>query len=186
MKAFIISDSEFMTKTYENLNSRIKDYLAAKGFEAKEARISRDTLAFCKGCFGCWVKSPGECVISDEMAELNHTAMTSDLVVYLCPVVFGQYSANIKNAIDRWLPNMLPFFIVRLDGSTMHPPRYESYPAQAMIGYGDSLTNEDKQLFIDIIKKHRTNVEAFIYSDDMDLAQTLSGFELKRVEGKSL
>ena len=44
--------------------------------------------------------------------------MTSDVVVYLCPVVFGQFSANMKYAIDRWLPNMLPYFITKDDGST--------------------------------------------------------------------
>jgi hypothetical protein len=183
MKAFIISDDEFMTDTSRRLGSQLKEYLTAKGFDIEETAVGRDTLAFCRGCFGCWVKKPGECVISDSMAKINWAAMTSDVVVYLCPIVFGQYSANIKNAIDRWLPNMLPFFIVRPDGSTMHPPRYESYPSQIMIGYGDSLLEEDKPLFIDIIKKHRSNVEAFIYSDDTSLPAVLDKFELSRVEG---
>lgn len=122
MKAFIVSDNEYSTEIYEKLSSQLKDLLSRKGFEIEETAIGRDTLAFCKGCFGCWIKTPGECVISDGIASLNHKAMTSDLAVYLCPIVFGQYSANMKCAIDRWLPNMLPFFMTRPDGSTMHPP----------------------------------------------------------------
>jgi multimeric flavodoxin WrbA len=185
MKAFIISDSEYRTHVFKRLDSQLKEYLTARGFDnIEEAALGRDSLAFCKGCFGCWVKTPGECVIGDGMAEINRTYMNSDFAVYLCPVVFGQFSANIKNAVDRWLPNILPFFIVREDGSTMHPARYGSYPMQIMIGYGDSLDAEDKQLFADIIKKHRRNVEAFVYESDADLAETLDGYTFKRAEGK--
>jgi hypothetical protein len=136
------------------------------------------------GCFGCWVKTPGECVIKDDIGSINRAVMNSDVVVYLCPIVFGQYSANIKNAIDRWLPNMLPFFVTRPDGSTMHPRRYDTYPAQIMIGYGEGLTKQDAELFTDIIKKHRSNVEAFVYNEnDEDLLTCLSSSGLKRVGG---
>lgn len=183
MKAFIVSDNEYATKIYEKLSAQLKDMLLSKGFEIEETAIDRNTLAFCKGCFGCWIKTPGECVISDGIADLNRKAMTSDLAVYLCPIVFGQYSANMKCVIDRWLPNMLPFFMTRPDGSTMHPPRYKSYPYQIMIGYGEGLFEEDEQLFLDVILKHRSNVKAFVYGKETDLSEELEGVELKRVEG---
>lgn len=183
MKALIISDAEYQTPLFGRLNSQLKEYLEAKGFEIEETAVSRDSLAFCKGCFGCWVKKPGECVISDDIARINRAYMNSDIAVYLCPVVFGQPSANIKNVLDRWLPNILPFFYVRNDGSTMHPKRYGSNPMQVMIGYGDSLDAEDKQLFADIIKKHRGNAAAFMFGDT-GLPEALSGYELKRTEGK--
>lgn len=184
MKAFIISDSDFKTEIYEQLRNSLKEYLTAKGFDIEETSVGRDTLAFCKGCFGCWVKKPGECVINDSMANINKAYMGSDLALYLCPVVFGQSSANMKNAIDRWLPNVLPFFIVREDGSTMHPPRYDYYPRQILIGYGDALDAEDSQLFADIIMMHRRNANAFVYESDSELVNTLDGLKLSKVEGK--
>jgi hypothetical protein len=77
---------------------------------------------------------------------------------------------------------MLPFFEIRPDGSTMHPPRYKLYPKQIMIGYGAS--GDDAQLFTDIIKKHRTNVEAFVYGgDDKELLAALDKIEPKRIGG---
>ncbi|MEZ4628476.1 MAG: hypothetical protein R2912_10500 [Eubacteriales bacterium] len=94
----------------------------------------------------------------DAIVEINRNCMTSDVVVYLCPVVFGQFSANMKYAIDRWLPNMLPYFITREDGSTMHSPRYADYPAQIFLGYGENLSQTAMHLFTDINKKHRSNV----------------------------
>lgn len=184
MKALIISDAEYLTPVFERLNAQLKEYLTAKGFGIEEKELDRNTLAFCKGCFGCWVKTPGECVICDGMADINRAFMNSDIAVYLCPIVFGQFSANIKNAIDRWIPNVLPFFIVRKDGSTMHPARYGSYPKQMIIGYGDSPDDEDKQLFVDIFKKHRTNAEAFVYSGDTVLLETLDGLTFERTNEK--
>lgn len=183
MKALIISDTEYDNEIFKRLHSAVSDVLKQKGFGTEEIPISRGMLAFCMGCFGCWIKTPGECVVNDDIARINNAVMNSDAVVYLCPIVFGQYSANIKSAIDRWLPNVLPFFITRPDGSTMHPRRYESYPAQVMIGYGAS-SGDDAQLFLDIIKKHRSDVEAFVYSEnDEELTSSLDGIELKKTGG---
>lgn len=184
MKALIISDKDYQTKEYEGIDSLLCSYLSEKGFETEEKCIGRDELAYCMGCFGCWTKKPGECVINDGIAELNRREMNSDLVIFLTPVVFGQFSANIKNAVDRWLPNMLPFFETRKDGSTMHPPRYDDYPKQMMIGYGAELSERDAQLFTDITKKHRSSVEALIWRGDSEnMIEALKKIEIKRVSG---
>ena len=185
MNAYILSDKDHETDAYVSLLSQVKDIL--KHFDIEERKIGRGDLAFCRGCFGCWVKKPGECVIGDDIANINRTAMNSDVVVYLCPVVFGQFSANMKYAIDRWLPNMLPFFEVRKDGSTMHPRRYESYPKQIIIGYADHLSTEDAQLFIDITQKHRRNMTVLIYDGAEDqFKNALESITLKPVVGGTL
>lgn len=185
MKAYMISDKEYQTEQFMKLNRLLYEYLDKRDFEIEEEQIGRDDLAFCMGCFGCWVKKPGECVINDRMAQINCKFMNSDVVIYICPVIFGQFSANIKNAVDRWLPNMLPFFDTRPDGSTMHPPRYDDYPKQIMIGYGDQLSSNDSQLFCDIIHKHRTNVEVLIFKDsDLEITESLNKINMKREGGQ--
>jgi multimeric flavodoxin WrbA len=182
MKALILSDADYRTDTFLELRRIVGSRLEERGFDIAERRIEKGELAHCMGCFGCWVKKPGECVISDAMTEINRAFMESDAVIYLCPVVFGQASANMKDAIDRWLPNMLPFFITRRDGSTMHPPRYESYPAVVMIGYGD-MTAEDARLFRDIAA-HRSNMTALAYAGgEEELAGQLEALKLARVGG---
>lgn len=185
MKAYILSDMDYQTGAYTRLLAQVKEALL--GFEIEEKQLGRGDIHYCVGCFGCWVKKPGECVISDDIANINRAMMNSDVVVYLVPVVFGQFSANIKYALDRWLPNMLPFFQTRKDGSTMHPRRYESYPKQIMIGYGDDLSAEDAQLFIDINKKHRSSVDVLIDDDsDSEIVETLRLTDIKRVVGGAL
>jgi len=183
-KALLISDKEYPTKTYQALKDLIVKFLEDKGFETKLIDVGMDNLTFCMGCFGCWIKKPGECVINDLMTQINESFMNSDVVIYLNPIIFGQFSANIKNAIDRSIPNMLPFFETRPDGTTMHPSRYDTFPRQIMIGYGDMVSNEDKQLFIDITKKHRRNIEILTYPETAEaLIQALSNMEFARVGG---
>jgi len=184
MKATVISDKDYQTELFQRLKELTDKFLNDQGFKTELMNIGKDDLAFCMGCFGCWIKKPGECVINDMMTQVNYNYINSDLVIYLSPVIFGQFSANIKNALDRWIPNMLPFFETRPDGSTMHPSRYDSYPKQIIIGYGDNLSEEDVQLFIDITKKHRRNVEVMIYQgSDRDITEVLNIIELRKVGG---
>lgn len=196
MKAYIISDKDELSAPYRALKGLIHAYLNEKGFETTVKEVGRGDVAFCTGCFGCWVKKPGECVIADGIAQINRNCMNSDVVFYLCPIVFGQFSANIKTVIERWLPNMLPFFQTRSDGSTMHPPRYRQYPQQIFLGCSavgssadgcsavdsSALSKEDEQLFVDILKKHRRNVEALVYTgSDSDTTAALNNIKLHSV-----
>ena len=161
MKALVISDENYQTPQYQALTNEACGSLQGMGFDLTTFAIGRDDLAFCMGCFGCWVKKPGECVIPDRMDQINRAFVASDVIIYISPIVFGQCSANIKNALDRWLPNMLPFFLTRSDGSTIHPSRYQLNPRVVIIGCGYDVSAEDAQLFMDIIKKHR-NADVWI------------------------
>jgi multimeric flavodoxin WrbA len=182
MKAAVVSDKDYRTGLFVRLKDAVLAFLNEKGFEIELIEVGRDDLAFCMGCFGCWVKKPGECVINDSMAAINRSYVQSDAFVYLSPVVFGQVSANIKNAIDRWLPNILPFFEIRPDGSTMHPARYGRMPKVVFIGYGEDLSEEDAGLFTDIIKKHRKDCEVLIYrGDDAKMREVLGAIKLEKV-----
>lgn len=184
MKALLISDREYQTKTYQELNDLTGKFFKQKGYEIEMIELERENLTFCLGCFGCWIQKPGECIINDGMSQINRRVMNSDVVIYLSPIIFGQFSPNIKNVIDRGLPNMLPFFEKRPDGSTMHPPRYDTYPSQIIIGYGDEISKEDKQLFSDVTKKHRRSLEVLIYQKPFEnTIQTLNSIELGRVGG---
>lgn len=181
MQAYLVSDGEFQTLRQQAIRSVLRDYLEAYGYSLIEKVIQKDELAFCRGCFDCWIKTPGECIMRDGIVEINRNCMTSDVVIYLCPVIFGQFSANMKYAIDRWLPNMMPFFMTRKDGSTMHTSRYSSYPAQVFLGYGEHLTERETQLFTDINLKHRSNVSVFFdHGNDEAIRNALRGLSLRR------
>ena len=43
--------------------------------------LSKRTIANCMGCFGCWVKSPGKCVIRDDAVKIYPRIAESDHVL---------------------------------------------------------------------------------------------------------
>ena len=184
MKALLLADEEYLSPVYQRLKDEVSRFLKLRGFETQCLEVKAEQVTFCRGCFGCWIKKPGECVLKDAMSEINPAVMNSDTVIYLSPIIFGQFSPTLKSVIDRGLPNMLPFFVKRPDGSTMHPPRYKTYPNLIIIGYGEGIGEEDKQLFRDITLKHRRSVDVLIYEgSSAAFAETLSTIKLGRVKG---
>ncbi len=178
MKAVIITDSE--SQPSEGLRSELLSCLT--DYDVEEFRVGHE-LACCTGCFCCWIKTPGECIIKDGMSAINRAIMDSDAAFFVTPVVFGQFSANIKSVVDRGLPNILPFFITRPDGSTMHPARYSQYPQYVMLGFGENVSAEDAQLFADITLKHRRGTQALVYNPNASLEDQLKGISLEKCEG---
>lgn len=157
MNVLFICDKENKTKASIDLYEKLSSLFSDKGYEGKTIEVGKKDLASCMGCFGCWIKTPGECVVNDLMTDINKSFINSDVVVYLSPIVFGQFSATMKNAVDRWLPNVLPFF-EKVNGVTKHPKRYDKDPNTIVIGYGDDLSEEEKSTFIDI-NRHRGDME---------------------------
>src|SRR4030066_1317103 len=60
----------------------------------------------CAGCFGCWTRTPGECVVRDSAHDVPRSYVGSDIVVYATPVTFGGDSFHLKKKLDRVLPEV--------------------------------------------------------------------------------
>lgn len=70
--------------------------------------IANQTVAQCQGCFNCWYKTPGECVVQDDMENLLVTYKNSDIVVFGTPVYSWNMTALMKKFIDRLMPLKKP------------------------------------------------------------------------------
>lgn len=58
MQAYLLYDGELSTKRQSELRELLSGYFAGRGFSLTERALQRDELAFCRGCFECWVKTP--------------------------------------------------------------------------------------------------------------------------------
>jgi multimeric flavodoxin WrbA len=114
-------DDDDMTLTL--LHEALVDGLTEAGWVVDDWHIREQKMAWCSGCFGCWVKTPGECVYKDASHEGNQRASRADLLVILTPVTFGGYSAEAKKALDHSIGIHLPY-LKKLGTDTHHPPRY--------------------------------------------------------------
>jgi hypothetical protein len=134
-------------------------YLRGNGWEVDVLRLAEIEIAPCLGCFSCWIKTPGVCVIDDAGRDVARRIVQSDLVVYLTPVLFGGYSPELKKALDRSIPNILPLF-QRVKGEVHHVKRYARYPRLAGIGILPDRNDEEGEIFETLIRRNALNMHA--------------------------
>jgi len=132
-------------------------YLRDKGWEVDVLRLAEIEIAPCLGCFGCWVKTPGVCVIDDAGRDVARRIVQSDLVVYLTPILFGGYSSDLKKALDRSIPILSPMF-KRVKGEIHHVKRYARYPRLAGIGILPDRNEEEGEIFETLIRRNAINM----------------------------
>ena len=119
--------------------------LRARGCRLEEYRLRDLQIANCRGCFGCWYRSPGECIQKDSAVDIARSLVRSDLMVMVTRATFGGYSSLIKSALDRTISVISPFF-ESTDGVIRHEKRYERYPAIAVIGLSGESVPEGRNL----------------------------------------
>lgn len=100
-------------------------------------------LHHCIGCFGCWTKTPGRCVIKDEYRHMGERLAKCDQLVILSRCAYGSYSPFIRNVLDRSISYMLPYFAMR-NGQTHHSPRYAQRFALSAHFYGEDITPQEQ------------------------------------------
>ena len=72
-----------------------------QGAETVNIFLAEKNIQHCKGCFSCWLNSPGQCVIKDDMAgTLAHTA-GADVLILATPLYFDNISSMLKVFMDR-------------------------------------------------------------------------------------
>ena len=90
-------------------------------------------IGHCRGCFVCWIKTPGKCVIHDDIHDLTEKFISSDIVVLATPVYVDGVTGIMKNFMDRLIPIVDPHFTKDENGETRHVMRYRRYPRMVII-----------------------------------------------------
>jgi multimeric flavodoxin WrbA len=159
MNVLILDGSWSPVPALENVKTELKERILGKGHNLEEIVLRESDIKRCTGCFGCWVKRPGLCVFEDDGKKVASCIANAQFMVMLTPITFGGYSSLLKNALDRQLPVLLPFF-EKMDGEVHHALRYESYPTMLVVG---SIEKEDKlheNVFARLAKRNSINGQA--------------------------
>lgn len=113
----------------------------------------------CAGCFGCWVKTPGTCVIRDGYGDYGAVLGSCREYILLSRVVYGGFSPFVKNVLDRNIGYLLPFFEIR-NGEMHHTSRYPGRIRMTVLGYGENVTAEEQRTFQCIAAANARNLNA--------------------------
>ena len=113
-------------------------------------RLGDMSIKACIGCWNCWVKTPGRCVMKDQMAEFYHDYVNSETVILLMNTAQGFISHKAKAFLDRTIPHYHPYIEI-VDGECHHVARYKSYPNMVFYFDSEGLTNQEEQVIEDYL-----------------------------------
>lgn len=118
--------------------------------------LSKLKIANCVGCFGCWTKTPGRCVIRDDAVKVYPLIAASDRILYVSRIKYGGYDTVMKTILERSIP-VQQAFIRLLDGETHHVQRRVLPKKATIIGYGE-LSSADRQIFCRLVERNAKNM----------------------------
>ena len=157
MKTLILCDRESVEHRDFELCSQVREAVLKAGSDAHIVVLNGDDIKPCLGCFQCWVKTPGLCVMTDDRTNIiTSQEIRSDVLVLLSKICYGGYSYDIKSFLDRSIPNISPFFEI-VNGEMHHEMRYDRFPYTITIGYG-TCTAQERQTFISLAERNALNM----------------------------
>jgi multimeric flavodoxin WrbA len=157
MKAIVLNGSKIGDVELGAVHAILGEEISTIGWEVCSFILRDIQISHCLGCFGCWVKSPGICVIDDAGREIAKNFIQSDLAVFLTPITFGGYSSELKKALDRIICLISPFFM-KIDGEVHHKRRYEKYPRLMALGAQPQFDPEEKEIFRTLVARNAINL----------------------------
>ena len=159
MKAVLLDGSLNGEPGASHVRGLVTGELEARGWEVQPFTLRELEIRPCIGCFGCWVQTPGQCLMDDAAREIAPAVINSDLVIYLTPVTFGGYSSELKKALDRNICLILPFF-TKIGGEIHHKPRYDRYPRLLGLGLLPEADAESERIFKTLVGRNALNMHA--------------------------
>lgn len=131
----------------------------------KDTCIISDTgrIRNCIGCFGCWIKTPGKCVLKDGYEHMGELLSKTDKVIIISQCYYGGYSPFVKNVLDRSISILLPFFVTRKD-ETHHKRRYKKEFELSVFFYGDSISQAEMEIAKKLVKANCVNMHVSQYN----------------------
>jgi len=115
------------------------------------------------GCFGCWIRTPGECVIDDRCKGFASMLSKHGEFVVISRMVFGGLSPVVKTVMERCIGYVSPFFRI-IKGEMHHVPRYDHKLVLRYIFYGQDMGTREREIAQRLVAANALNLGAESFS----------------------
>ena len=119
------------------------------------------TIHHCVGCFGCWVKTPGKCVIHDGYENTGIDMGKCAELILVSQCCYGSVSPFVKMVQDRAISYIHPDFTIS-KGEMHHKRRYKNVISLSAYFYGENITDSEKETARNIIAANADNYDGLV------------------------
>lgn len=138
------------------LSDRPLDIHFSNPHEIRYFNLSELKIANCTGCFGCWTKTPGKCVIRDDATRVYPCIARSNAILYVSRLKYGGYDTVMKTMLERAIPIQQAFIRIH-QGETHHVQRNVIPKKAVIIAYGD-IDDEEQDIFRELTARNARNM----------------------------
>ncbi len=173
--AILNGNPDTQARALEDYVEQLTTMLTAQGHQVTMCTLREMDIKYCTGCFGCWVKTPGQCVVKDDSHQVCRTVINSDFTLWAAPLNMGFPSALFKKTLDKSIPLIHPYFVVE-NNEAHHRSRYDHYPLLGLLLHKEPDTDEDDVRIVnDILSRTALNMKSrltFAHTTDQAVEET--------------
>ncbi|MBR0461362.1 MAG: flavodoxin family protein [Erysipelotrichaceae bacterium] len=137
-------------------------------YENWEIVSDNGTILPCYGCFRCWTKDPGQCLLNDDYCRMGYLVHHADEVKVISRYTYGGFSGSVKNIFDRCLGFVLPQLEL-VDDESHHFKRYPEDKPFSFVFYGNDLNDNEKnaaERYVNsVMKNFRGHVKSIVFEN---------------------
>ncbi len=144
MKILVLNGSpKQKSDTFRLTEAFLKGMNKAGGHEINVVRVIEKRIAPCRGCFGCWKRCDGHCVINDDQNAILDLYRDAELIIWSFPLYCYAMPSHLKAVLDRTIPLVSMQMIIDEDGAVRHKPLIDVTKMRTLIISGCGFPNWD-------------------------------------------
>lgn len=123
MKVLVLNGSpKKQSDTFRMTEAFLRGLNKTGEHEVHVIRVIEKKIAPCRGCFGCWQRSDGHCVIDDDQNGILDLYRTADLILWSFPLYCYGMPSHLKALLDRTIPLIKMKMVQDASGRVRHEP----------------------------------------------------------------
>ena len=105
MKILVLNGSpKKRSDTFRLTEAFLKGLNRKEEHEVHVVNLIDKKIAPCRGCFGCWQRGDGHCVIRDDQNEILDLYRGADVIIWSFPLYCYAMPSHMKAFLDRTIP----------------------------------------------------------------------------------
>ncbi|MBR0139718.1 MAG: flavodoxin family protein [Firmicutes bacterium] len=121
MKVLVLNGSpKKKSDTFRMTESFLKGLNKDGGHEIAVINSIEKNIAPCRGCFKCWERMDGRCVIDDDQNAILDLYRDADIIIWSFPLYCYAMPSHLKALLDRTIPLVKMKMVKLPDGTVRH------------------------------------------------------------------